>query len=174
MPLADSFPGSQFVLLALLGATTAFLLRRGYRRRTQIAGRDVAAELRSEARARSRGELGEITRLETRLYDFGREVEGRVETTFALLDRLIADAETEIARLETVLEASRQAPARRTTIRMPDVVGPAHRPLAPEDRRMIAHLAAAGYGVGEIAHLVGRSAAEVAAAIGGGHQADAA
>ena len=174
MPLADSFAGSQFVLLALLGATTAFLLRRGYRRRTQIAGRDVAAELRSETRARGRGELAEITRLETRLYDFGREVEGRVETTFALLDRLIAEAEDEITRLETALEASRHAPPPRATIRMPDVTGPTHRPLSPEDRRMIVHLAAAGYGAGEIAHLVGRSAAEVAAAIGGGRQADAA
>ncbi|HUG92275.1 MAG TPA: helix-turn-helix domain-containing protein [Planctomycetaceae bacterium] len=166
MLFADTPAGPQFVLLALLGLTTALLLWRGHRRRMQIAGRDVAGEVRREFHDAARAGTSEIHRMESRLYDFGREVEGRVETTLATLDRLIEDAEDEIIRLELLLERSRQAPVDRATLRLPDAIGPGQRPLSPEQRRMIAHLAAAGYVVDEIARLVDRSPGEIARALG--------
>ena len=64
-------------------------------------------ELEREKEQRSHTPEGLIQEMELRLYDYGREVEGRVETTLHVLDRLIRDAEHEIGRLEEVLQASR-------------------------------------------------------------------
>ena len=174
MPLAESSAGSQFVLLVLLGSMTAVMLWRGHRRRLQLAARDVSAEVRREIHLAPRMGTAEIHGMESRLYDFGREVEGRAETTLAILDRLIEEAEDEITRLEAALERSRQTPVNRGTLRLPDVVGPSPRPLSAQERRMVAHLAAAGYTAAEIAHLTGRSVMELATATDGGLQSDAA
>ena len=162
MLFADTAAGAQFVLLVLLGLTTAMLLWRGHRRRTQAAGRDMPDEVRREF-SQARAGSAEIQRLESRLYDFDREVEGRVETTLALLDRLIEEAEDEITRLEDALERGRRTPP--VLARAPDIVG--HRPLSAQERRMIAQLSAAGYTTTEIAQLTGRPGGDVSGAIGG-------
>jgi hypothetical protein len=166
MLLADTSTGAQFVLLALLGLTTAVLLSRGHRRRTRAAGLDIAAEARAGC-SQGRAGTAEIQRLESRLYDFDREVEGRVATTLAMLDRLIEEAESEIARLEDAVERSRRMPV--VAARVPDVV--IQRPLSSRERRMIAHLSAAGYTAGEIAQLTGRPAGDVSATLGGTREA---
>jgi len=44
--------------------------------------------------------------LEVRLFDFARDVEGRIQTRIAVLDRLIVDADREILRLQDLLAAT--------------------------------------------------------------------
>ncbi|MBI3862425.1 MAG: hypothetical protein HY290_11070 [Planctomycetia bacterium] len=69
-----------------------------------------------------------VEKLEVRLYDFAREVEGRLQTKIAVLDRLIVDADREIIRLEQVLaETRRSGAASPPGSRQPDaVVSPTH------------------------------------------------
>lgn len=90
-----------------------------------------------------------LDELEVRLHDFDREVTGRVETTLALLDRLIDEADQEIVRLETLLEQT--LPSKRSGV-----------DSTPRDREVVRQLRAAGYGVQEIAELTGLSIVEVA------------
>jgi hypothetical protein len=161
MLFAETFAG-QFVLLSLLGLTTAVLLWRGHRRRTGSAGRNVANEVRREFQE-SRAGATEIHRLESRLYDFGREVEGRVEIALATLDRLIEEAGDEISRLESALERSRQPGSAAWTLRKPELCGP-DRQLSSQERRMVAHLTTAGFTVVEIAHLTGRPVGDLSPA----------
>jgi hypothetical protein len=70
-----------------------------------------------------------VEKLEVRLYDFAREVEGRLQTKIAVLDRLIVDADREIIRLESVLAESRRlglsaTVPTHTPSRQPDAIVP--------------------------------------------------
>jgi hypothetical protein len=69
-------------------------------------------------------------KLEVRLFDFAREIEGRMQTKIAVLDRLIVDADREIIRLENVLAESRRVGSGSS--RGPDAVIP------PADERSAA------------------------------------
>lgn len=69
-------------------------------------------------------------KLEVRLFDFAREIEGRIQTKIAVLDRLIVDADREIIRLESVLAESRRFGSGSS--RRPDAVIP------PPDERSAA------------------------------------
>jgi hypothetical protein len=96
------------IALGLTIAALVFILRRtilrprfAERRRpfTEIAEGDDSLELSGAA---------VVEKLEVRLFDFAREVEGRLQTKIAVLDRLIVDADREIIRLEQVLAESRR------------------------------------------------------------------
>ncbi|MBW3543419.1 MAG: hypothetical protein KY476_24465 [Planctomycetes bacterium] len=100
--------GSSLMLLGLSALVGGLLLRRASLKRRQLEGRDVALEVRSEAERSRRSGAAHVERLESRLHDYRREVEGRVETTMAVLDRLIEEAAGEIDRLETLLTESRR------------------------------------------------------------------
>jgi hypothetical protein len=77
-------------------------------------------------------------KLEVRLFDFAREVEGRLQTRSTILDRLIVEADREILRLQDLLAATKgigsdadvearslETPAvGRTPARQPDVMLP--------------------------------------------------
>jgi hypothetical protein len=63
-----------------------------------------------------------VEQLEVRLYDFAREVEGRMHTKIAILDRLIVSADREIIRLEQVLSESRRIGNPSTSARQPDAI----------------------------------------------------
>jgi hypothetical protein len=117
------------IVLGLSLLALVFILRRtvlrprfAERRRpfTEIAERDDSLELSGSA---------VVEKLEVRLYDFAREVEGRMQTKIAVLDRLIVDADREIIRLEQVL-----AEARRTGRPIPGV---SRQPdaIVPQDRQ---------------------------------------
>ena len=67
-----------------------------------------------------------VEQLEVRLYDFAREVEGRMHSKIAVLDRLIINADREIIRLEQVLAESRRLGSPTASSRQPDaIVSPA-------------------------------------------------
>lgn len=95
-------------VIGLILLTGGMLLWRSVSVRQRIARQNPLRELERDREQRSHTPEGLIQEMELRLYNYGREVEGRVETTLHVLDRLIRDAEHEIGRLEEVLQASRE------------------------------------------------------------------
>jgi hypothetical protein len=166
MLLAELVNLFQWALLAAAFCCALILWRHNAKRRSSPA--DHASEPDGD---RPAGEVRVaadwLNDLEVRLFDLGREVEARVETRTAQLDRLIDAADNEIIRLSDLLA---QAP-RDAGGRDPDVV---HRPdaqpqasasrrLTPARERIALHLSQAGYSVPEIAHIVGGTPEEIAA-----------
>jgi DNA repair exonuclease SbcCD ATPase subunit len=120
---------------------SALMMRNAAVKSRHSRNRDVAQELQTELRAKQRSAEGQFHQLEVRLHDYDRDVAARVGTTMMMLDQLIAEADREIVRLETLLEERQPAPGS---------------PFAPEQRRMVVHLAGAGYSINEIARLIDR------------------
>ncbi|HBN78201.1 MAG TPA: hypothetical protein DD473_20800 [Planctomycetaceae bacterium] len=87
--------------------TSGMLMWRGSASQNRISRRDPLRENEREQQKKSKSPEGLLHEMEVRLFDYGREVEGRVETTLNVLDRLIIDAESEIDRLEDLLNLSR-------------------------------------------------------------------
>jgi len=141
------FSEGSLISLGLLFLTAGVLLWRVSRQRQRLEKQDPLRDLEREARQRQQSPDAIIHEMEVRLFDYGREVEGRVETTLTVLDRLIIDAEQEIQRLETLLQAS------RTT---GESLNPsAAEILSPEQSRRIPALLQAGLTDEEIARCLG-------------------
>ncbi len=106
MPLLDLSDNQTIIALGLSVVALVFILRRTILRpvRASRQPRESPAEL--EAAEESAAAM--VEQLEVRLYDFAREVEGRMHTKIAVLDRLIVSADREIIRLEQVLAESRR------------------------------------------------------------------
>jgi len=98
--------GPSTVLLGLGILAIAFVLRRGIVLGRRSRTRDVVAEVRDETLAAERGAAGRIRELEVRLHDYGREIEGRMETRIALLQELVHDSERKIEELRSLIEQS--------------------------------------------------------------------
>lgn len=123
-----------------------WMLKNAAQKSKRSRNRDVVKELQQDIRTHQRSAESQIQQLEVRLLEFDREVSARINTTLTLLDQLIAEADREIIHLETLLEERR---------------GVRLSPLVPEQRRMVVHLAGAGYSIEEIAKLVDRTIQEV-------------
>lgn len=92
------------------------------------------------------------------MYDYGREVEGRVQTTLTLLDRLILEADQETDRLhELLLTAGQVDEAETAADGIPSVTAP----LTADEQRMVRDLKGAGYTVPQIARLLRRPVDDV-------------
>ncbi len=103
-----TMPDASLALVGIILLTGGWMLWRSAWLRQRVARQDPLRELRQERAAREQRPESLIQDMEIRLFDYGREVEGRVETTLGVLDQLILDAEQEIQRLETLLQASQQ------------------------------------------------------------------
>jgi len=66
----------------------------------------LTAEVRREMLASEQTVTGRMEKLEVRLHDYGREVEGRIETRIAVLNQLLIEADREIKRLRLLLSES--------------------------------------------------------------------
>ena len=170
--MSDSFSGPQIVLLGLLILVVGFLLRRSFTLNKRSRKRDPAAEIRNEMMEAERSATSGIRKLEIRLYDYGREVEGRVQTTLTLLDRLILEADQESHRLLTLLSDSGPKDDESDRLRRPDIVIPGNSPaaaesvepnrenatesLSAEEQEMVGQLKGGGYTVEQIARLLRR------------------
>ena len=100
-----------------------------------------------------------IRDLEDRLQDYGRQIDGRVQTAMTLLDRLIDEADAEIEQLQAIVDQQRSAgsaagplPKNRVAAHFPPGSGAAV--FNPRQRRMIRDLRESGYSVRDIAALV--------------------
>lgn len=185
MLFADIMSGPQLTLLGFTLALVALLMRRSAKRVMKSKNRDVLSEVQSEMRDAERSHVAAIQRSEVRVYDFHREVQGRVDGTLALLEELVAQADKEIDRLEQLLEGTR--PAASPHPRRPDITdGPAPmlrniagasriengfnesaEPALPnaDDRRMARHLYQAGFHADEIADCLQLTVNQVEAII---------
>ena len=106
MILLAFLSGPQMVILGLLILVTGFVLRRSVLLNKRSQARDPAAEVRSEIHNAERAAGNWIHNLEVRMHDYGREVEGRIETNLARLDQLIVAADSEIDRLSQLIQES--------------------------------------------------------------------
>jgi len=147
MLLAQSLTWIEWGRLGTVLVCTAIVLSRAIQ---SLGGKTGAAdEEREHAESTAARRLAN---LEVRLYDYTREVEARLEKRVVELNTLVAAADKEIMRLTDLLKissAGKESPASQVG-RSPstDVSGP--------QQEMILHLHDAGYGVPEIAHMVGR------------------
>lgn len=156
--MTNSFSGPQLILLGLAILVIGFLLRRSFTLGKRSRERDPAAEARAEMRAAERSAESGIRKLEVRLHNYGREVEGRVQTTLTLLDRLILEADQETERLQGLLltaggvdETAVDAGGVKTVTA----------PLTADERRMVRGLRETGYTVPQIARLLRRPVDDV-------------
>ena len=99
--------GQSVVVFALAVVIFVFLMRRTFLRH-QKAGRGQP-HLPGTADATTVDTSAEaaVEQLEVRIFDFAREVEARMQTRSAVLDRLIIDADREIVRLQDLLAATK-------------------------------------------------------------------
>jgi hypothetical protein len=112
------------IALGLSIVALVFILRRTVLRRCFSEPQRPFAATSHEDDSLELSGAAVVEKLEVRLYDFAREVEGRMQTKIAVLDRLIVDADREIIRLEQVLAESRRTAAAQATARAPDAIIP--------------------------------------------------
>lgn len=106
---AEALSGGQLVVLGLMLVAAGVVLRRRTAQRGRPRRQDPLQEVQAEFQRIEASHSGRITKLEVRLHDFAREVEGRIETRLALLDQLIQDADREITDLERLLDEARDS-----------------------------------------------------------------
>ena len=109
------------IAIGLAVAVLVFILRRSVLR-TGVVGRRPASPTPAEIDAAENTATALVEQLEVRLYDFAREVEGRMQTKIAVLDRLIINADREIIRLEQILAESRRLGSAPVSSRQPDAI----------------------------------------------------
>ncbi|MBT6155014.1 MAG: hypothetical protein HOL01_00660 [Planctomycetaceae bacterium] len=167
--MPNSFSGPQLILLGLAIVVIGFLLRRSFTLGKKSRERDPAAEVRAEMRAAEQAAESGIRKMEVRLYDYGREVEGRVQTTLTLLNRLILEADEETGRLHELLLTAGQVDETATAAEgVPSVTAP----LTADEQRMVRDLKGAGYTVPQISRLLRRPVDDVTAVISDSDDSD--
>ena len=103
---AEIITGPSLIVLGLATVVLVFFLRRSLLRTRRGHERDGAAAKCDDFEAAEKGAVRATEMLEVRLHEFAREVEGRIMTRIAVLDRLIVDADREIASLKHLLAAT--------------------------------------------------------------------
>ncbi len=92
-------PG-QMIVGGLLLLVVAYVLRRSFSQSKTSRARDPLQEAHAEIRTAEAGYAATISKMEVKLNDYAREVEGRIDTKIVVLDRLIVEAKAVIERLE--------------------------------------------------------------------------
>ena len=115
--------GASVVALVFILRRTVLrtVLRTGPMSRSHSASQ-TPAEIEAAQNSAADGVEQLVEQFEVRLYDFAREVEGRMQTKIAVLDRLIINADREIIRLEQVLAESRRLGNASASGRQPDAI----------------------------------------------------
>jgi hypothetical protein len=104
---AEFIDGRSLIIFGLAVVAFVFVLRRIFLRVHSAHRRHDQADAGEDFEAAEAGALRATEMLEVRLFDFAREVEGRMASRMAVLDRLIVDADREILRLQDVLAQTR-------------------------------------------------------------------
>lgn len=100
---AELVSGAQIVILGVLLIGVTLVVRWSARPNTKKS-RDPLRDVQDEFRQVESSYQGQLSRMEVRLHDFAREIEGRMQTRIAMLDQLVVDARHEIERLEGLLK----------------------------------------------------------------------
>lgn len=107
--LAVSLSAVQYMLLGVAVLILGFSLRGGYRNSRRIAGRNPMQEMRAEVREAESSYISLIRKMEIKLHDYAREVDGQTSNRIAILNRMIAEADRDIAQLRALLAESQAA-----------------------------------------------------------------
>jgi hypothetical protein len=99
--------GQSLIVFGLAVVIFVFLTRRIFLRTRSPARSNHTSRERNEIESAELSAEAVVEKLEVRLFDFAREVEGRMQTRIAVLDRLIVDADREILRLQDLLAATK-------------------------------------------------------------------
>jgi len=110
------------IALGLTVVAFVFIMRRTFLRRADTGRRKPFTRDLDNTEPVDPGATIVAEKLEVRLFDFAREIEGRMQTKITVLDRLILDADREIIRLEKVLAESRRLGPGQS--RSPDAIIP--------------------------------------------------
>jgi hypothetical protein len=177
MPLADTLSGTEWALLGI-SIVLGVMVARWLPRRGPVDQEQDEEESAVEKEVAHSAPAARVAQLEVRLHDFAREVEARLETRAAQLDRLVAAADHEIIRLQELLsDVPRAGDPRRPDIvvgasKSSNQIGdsadgrqPPNAEISPAEAEMAGHLRDAGFSVSEIAHMVGRPAEVVESAL---------
>jgi hypothetical protein len=121
LPL-DLSDNQTIIAIGLSVVALVFILRRLVLRTGPRNRRLPVSQTPAEIEAAENSATALVEQLEVRLYDFAREVEGRMTTKIAVLDRLIINADREIIRLEQVLAESRRLGTPSASARQPDAI----------------------------------------------------
>ncbi|MBI1347139.1 hypothetical protein GC163_12725 [bacterium] len=98
----------QTILIVLaIGAGVGLTLLGGSARARRSRAHDPYRVHCDEQATLANSATGKLHELEVRIFDYGREVEARIDLQLRVLDQLIVDADREIARLEALLAESR-------------------------------------------------------------------
>jgi hypothetical protein len=152
----------QYILLGIAVLITGVVLSRSFRKAKVLANRNPADEARRDLARAEQSQVAVFNRLELRLYDFAREMEGRLETRMALLDELIAEADREIARMQDLLSHSGTHRGTPQSTRAAEATAAADADIPPADvARMLDHLRRAGLDAQQIAVCLGQPIARI-------------
>ena len=121
LPL-DLSDNQTIIAIGLSVVALVFILRRTVMRTGSRNRPLTISQTPAEIEAAENTATALVEQLEVRLYDFAREVEGRMQTKIAVLDRLIINADREIIRLEQVLAESRRLGGPSASTRQPDAI----------------------------------------------------
>lgn len=172
MIFAENGNATDLILLGFFGVflAMAFWVRSLVARRARAELDATTADAQDDPKAADRAGA-RIDRFELRLHEYSRDVEARMETRLAKLDRLVVSADREICRLQDLLETKGD----RKRENGPDIVSNAsgqnstepgvREPFTSWQRRMVLHLREAGYNSREVAVLLDRPENEIVAAI---------
>lgn len=175
MLLAESANLTETLVVGTFGLflVLAFWIRSlvARRVRSESAVGPTTSELLADVKLADR-ESARVDRFEIRLHEYSRDVEARMESRLARLDRLVVSADREICRLQDLLEkkgkrAGEAGPdiVPTGTSNAPNADGRMREPLTSWQQRMVAHLRDAGYSAKEIAVLLDRPESEITAAL---------
>jgi len=140
------------LVIAAMGAGIGLTLLGGSVRARRVRDMDPLRDQQRERAQFASSAQGTLHDLELRVFDYGREVEARVDNQLRVLDRLILDADREIARLEALLAETR-------------CDWPTERELSRQEQQRCFAMREAGFTVDEIAHCLNTTAAAVAQAL---------
>ena len=104
---SEIITGQSLIVFGLAVVAFIFLMRRMFLRPRGLAGREQSPTDKTDVESSQLSAETVVEKLEVRLFDFAREVEGRMQSRIVVLDRLIVDADREILRLQDLLAATR-------------------------------------------------------------------
>jgi len=144
----------QIILFGVAAASLGYSMLQGSKIRHRLRRQDSYGDVLDDVRSLESSAQGVLQKLEVRAYDYGREVESRIENRLAVLDQLILDADREIDRLQMLLAESQKSP------------GFSPRVLTPDDQQRCFALKEAGCSTEEIARCLQTTPEKVDLALG--------
>ena len=155
--------GIQILLVGCSMMVIGYLLWRSSHKLKRVVQRDPLKEIAKDLQSRKRSSA--IQEMEIRLYEYGREVEGRVATTMTLLDHLVLNAEQEIEKLESLMGVEQSQSNSPISLSLISKAG--HSELSLEQKVRIPKLQRAGLSCEEIARCLAVSVLVIEEFLGG-------